>query len=68
MFVLQKKLIFTPSPNSAIFASYFEVAGRAGRQAHPKSDEKIIIQYRVVSAVGCMGIVAYHEVYLNQLA
>jgi hypothetical protein len=31
MFVLQKKLIFTPSPEAAIFASYFEVAGRAGR-------------------------------------
>jgi hypothetical protein len=31
MFVLQKKLIFTPSPNAAIFASSFEVAGRASR-------------------------------------
>jgi hypothetical protein len=28
---LQKKLIFTPNPNAAIFASYFEVAGRSGR-------------------------------------
>jgi hypothetical protein len=44
MFVLQKKLIFTPIPNAAIFASCFEVAGGSGRQAHPKSDERRIIQ------------------------
>jgi hypothetical protein len=31
MFVLQKKLIFTPNPNDAICASYFEVAGGSGR-------------------------------------
>jgi hypothetical protein len=31
MFVLQKKLIFTPNPDAAIFASYFEVAGRLDR-------------------------------------
>jgi hypothetical protein len=31
MFVLQKKLIATPNPNAAIFASYFEVTGRSGR-------------------------------------
>jgi hypothetical protein len=43
MFVLQKKLILTPNPNAAICASYFEVAGGSGRQAHPKCDEKRII-------------------------
>jgi hypothetical protein len=58
MFVLQKKLILTPDPNAAICASYFEVAGGSGRQAHPKCDEKRIIQYRVVAAVGWMCIVA----------
>jgi hypothetical protein len=30
MYVLQKKLIFTPNPNAAIFEPYFEVAGRSG--------------------------------------
>jgi hypothetical protein len=32
MCVLQKKLILTQNPNAAIFASYFEVAGRSGRK------------------------------------
>jgi hypothetical protein len=40
---------------------------RQVRQAHPKSDEKRIIQYRVVAALGLMCIVAYHAVYLDQL-
>jgi hypothetical protein len=31
MFVLKKKLIFTPNHNAAICASYFEVAGGSGR-------------------------------------
>jgi hypothetical protein len=34
MFVLQKKITFTPNPNAAISASYFGVAGRSGRQTH----------------------------------
>jgi hypothetical protein len=63
---LQKNLIFTPNPNAAICASYFEVAGGSGR--HTKNYEKRIKQYRVVAAVGCMCIVAYHALYLNQLA
>jgi hypothetical protein len=58
MFVLQKKLILTPNPNAAICASYFEVAGGSGRQAHPKYDEKRILQYRFVAAVVCMCIVS----------
>jgi hypothetical protein len=66
MFVLQKKLIFTQNPNAAICASYFEVAG--GSDRHTQNDEKIILQYRVVAAVGWMCIVAYHAVYLSQLA
>jgi hypothetical protein len=36
MFVLQKKLIFTPNPNAAICASYFEVAGGSGRHTHKR--------------------------------
>jgi hypothetical protein len=66
MSILQKKLMFTPNPNAAICASYFEVAGGSGR--HTQNDEKRIIQYRVVAAVGWTCIVAYHAVYLNQLA
>jgi hypothetical protein len=41
---------------------------QAGQAGTSKSDEKRIIQYRVVAAVGWMCIVAYHAVYLKQLA
>jgi hypothetical protein len=41
---------------------------QAGQADTPKNDEKRIIQYRVVAAVGWMCIVAYHAVYLNKLA
>jgi hypothetical protein len=41
---------------------------QAVTQAQPKSDEKRIIQYMAVAAVGWICIVAYHAVYLKQLA
>jgi hypothetical protein len=41
---------------------------QAAQAGTPKNDEKRIIQYRVVAAVGWMCIVAYHAVYLNKLA
>jgi hypothetical protein len=41
---------------------------QAGQAGIPKNDEKRIIQYRVVASVGWMCIVAYHALYLNQLA
>jgi hypothetical protein len=40
----------------------------AGQTGTPKNDKKRIKQYRVVAAVGWMCIVAYHALYLNQLA
>jgi hypothetical protein len=41
---------------------------QAGQAVYPNNVEKRIVQYRVVAAVGWMYIVAYHAVYLNQLA
>jgi hypothetical protein len=66
MYVLQKKLIFTPNPNAAILDPTLKL--QAGQSGTPKNDEKRIIQCRVVAAVGCMCILASHVVYFNQLA
>jgi hypothetical protein len=41
---------------------------QAGQAGTPKNDEKRIIQYMVVAAVGWMCIAAYHAVYPNQFA
>ena len=46
---------------------YLALKLQAGQAGTPKNDEKRIIQYRVVAAVGWMFIVAYHGVYLKSI-